>query len=276
MTLAEAREVVRRAAADATAVRPIREVLRIQAALHLLRTAPDELTLGSMLRLVAADVHTPLRIASAHGLAGLSDPRAIAAIDAGCFDADPSLRSICVRASSRREPITAWARFSAPIRAVRSGTPTRGEQEVVASLLDACLDLPRARDAGPPSEPLVVEPRWIDLAAELRQDAVIGYSARRLLDGLPLAVAVAAIDRFPRRSVVAVVGLAVGGVRRDWVSRYRSGEHGVWAEVREHADAIAADPGLRAEAAGSARPRNGGQGGPRRSGRGACVHPRRT
>lgn len=186
-----------------------------------------------------------LRIACAHALADLRDRRADAVLDRRWDDADHLIASITVRHALLRDVTTAWARFAPAIEAVRAGATGR-DARVVALLLHATHGGISPRRLSP--DPAVAEPRLVELAAELRRHPTIGETARHLLSELPKKLVRAAVDRHPRRPP-AIVPVATPA-RRDFLARYRAGEHAVWDElVQQHAAAIDQHPDLRAEAA---------------------------
>ena len=93
--------------------------------------------------------------------------------------------------------------------------------------------------------PLVAEQRLVDLAARLRRHDGVGRDARALLAAAPLALAIAAVERYPFEPVLPRVPMPEP---RDFLARYRKGQRGVWNELVENALAVAQHAELRDEA----------------------------
>jgi HEAT repeat protein len=197
-----------------------------------------------LVRLFDAHPDDRLRYACAHALAALNDARAAAALDRRWSDADDTVASIAIGAALSRDLATAWQRFAPHVEPVLAGTASLDDEQIVATLLHRCHGGSTPRRLDP--DPLVVEPRFVDLAARLRRHPQIGSTARRVLDAVPREVAFAAIEANP----IAPPPLAAAALpaRRDFVARYLAGEHAVWAELVGQANAIAQHPELRAEA----------------------------
>jgi len=122
----------------------------------------------------------------------------------------------------------------------RATTPA--EEKVVRRLLDACYGSAPRRTFDP--DPFIVEPRLIDLAARLRHLEQFTMIARLVLSAVPLAQAVAAIERYPHEPVQPRAALPE---RADFLARYLAGERSVWNETVEHALAVVQHDELRAE-----------------------------
>lgn len=189
--------------------------------------------------LIAIDhVDDSVRLEAARLLASSHDPRAHAALDARWADPRGPIATIAVRAGAFRDLAGLWHRFLPHIQAVldrRSDTPT--DEAIVAKLLYVCHGEP---------EPLVTEPRLLDLAARLRRHRVVGAAARMALEAAPRGAALAAIERYPYEP--PLLARMPPPERRDYVARYRAGEHAVWDELVEHALAVAQHADLRLEA----------------------------
>src|SRR5262249_53509662 len=158
-------------------------------------------------------------------------------------DASSIISTICVRAALNRDLATAWTRFAPHIEAVLAARSPVDEY-ILAMLLYACHGGSEPRTLDP--DPLVVEPRFVELAAQLRRHEGLGASARMILRVLPRQQAVAAIERHPQAtSAPPRVSLPA---RRDYLARYLAGEHAAWDELVTHAVAIAQHAELRDEA----------------------------
>ncbi|HUJ58598.1 MAG TPA: HEAT repeat domain-containing protein, partial [Kofleriaceae bacterium] len=239
----------RRALAPAT--RAGTEVGRGGELIRMLGARGDLESLELMIRMLAGHPERAIRMACAHALAALPDPRAHAALDAHWADADSSIGNVAVRAAVFRDLATVWSRFLPAIQIVldrRSDTPV--EEEIVRRLLYVCHGGALPRKLAPDGDPLVVEPRLIELAARLRRHDYIGQWARSVLGVSPRAAALAAIERYPHEPVLARVALPE---RRDFLARYLAGERGAWNELIEHALAVVQHAELRAEAHAVAR-----------------------
>src|SRR4029077_1523543 len=124
-------------------------------------------------------------------LAGSRDPRAHAALDARWADPRAPGATIAVRGRVFRDVATLWPRFLPHIQAVldrRSETPI--DEAIVAKLLYVCHGGETPRTVDP--DPLVAEPRLLDLAARLRRHRVVGAAARLALEAAPRGPALAA------------------------------------------------------------------------------------
>src|SRR5262249_8620854 len=121
-------------------------------------------------------------------------------------------------------------------------------ERIVSRLLYVCHGGEMPRRVEP--DPLIAEPRLLDLAARLRRHPTVGASARMVLEVAPRERALAAIDRYPYVPVLARTGLPAS---RDYVARYLGGERDVWDEVVAQGLAIAQHAELRDEALAVAR-----------------------
>jgi hypothetical protein len=142
-----------------------------------------------------------------------------------------------VRAELRRDLANAWRRFAPHIQAVLGDQGLPSDATVVASLLFVLATEPTC---------LAGEPRFVDLAARVRAYPRIGEWARGVLEAIPLAQAIAAVERYPRR--LPRVTRGVLPERRDMLARYHGGEHAVWGELIAYAAAISLHVELRDEA----------------------------
>jgi len=223
---------------------PSRELARAQAAIGVLGARQDVESVELLVRLFENHPDDRLRIACAHALARLRDPRAAAALDRRWADADSTVSTIAVRGSLIRDLATAWDRFAPHLQPVLDGSASAIDEQIVGTLFYVCHGGMTPRDFDP--DPLRVEPRFVDLAARLRRHRFLGSWSRRVLEVVPRDEVAAAIARHPYVApVVAPVALPA---RRDFVARYLAGERGVWGELVEHAVAIAQHAELRAEA----------------------------
>jgi len=190
-----------------------------------------------------------LRTTCARALAALGDCGGLAALDARWDDADHIIANIAVRDALQRDPATAWARFGAHIEAVRAGTGSARDERIVGHLLYAAHGGMTPRRLAP--DPVTVEPRLVELAAELCRHRQLGDSARMLLADIPRELALAAVRR--PRPAAPPPPPAPRPSRRDFLTRYRAGELAVWGELVAHAGAIAEHADLHAEATAVAR-----------------------
>ncbi|HTR51292.1 MAG TPA: HEAT repeat domain-containing protein [Kofleriaceae bacterium] len=246
MTVEDARKALVETGATTLVPLPKPELDRACGAIRELGKAGDVDSAGTLARLLESHPDRRLRVAAAHALAGIDDERAHTALDARWDDKDNTIATVAVRAAVFRDLPTVWTRFRAPVQAVldrRSDTP--GEERVVAMLLYACHGGTHPRRIEPSADPLVVEPRLVDLAARLRRHDVIGDTARRVLSVVPRDEAIAAIERYPYDPVLPRVPLPE---RRDFLARYLAGERGVWNELVEQAVAVVQHAELRDEA----------------------------
>jgi HEAT repeat protein len=196
-----------------------------------------------------------IRLACAHALATIADPRAAAVLDRRLTDLDGNVSFLAVRAALARQAATgfagAWERF-APHLALASFA----DEVLVSRLLRALTGTTAPRRVDPALDPLLHEPRFVDLAARLRRHETLGGEARRLLAALPLATAVAAIERNPIDAAAlygAGTAAPVRPARGDFLARYQAGEHSAWDELVRAAPAVLAHDDLRSEAQAVAR-----------------------
>jgi hypothetical protein len=129
---------------------------------------------------------------------------------------------------------------------VIDGTATAIDAAIVSTLFYVLHGGVSPRKVPPASDPLVIEPRFIDLAARVRHDAGVGDAARMLLEVVPRDQVFAAIDKYPR--VVSPVVPVPMPARRDFLARYQAGEHSAWDELVTHASAVVQHPALAEEA----------------------------
>lgn len=130
-----------------------------------------------------------------------------------------------------------WRRYAPYIQAVLGEQPTAADVDEVEALLVGLGEQPSVLDG---------EARFVDLAAKLRAHPRLGAPARRALAQLPLAKAIAAIERYPRRGPRVTRGPMPE--TRDFLARYRAGDRAVWDELIGHASAISLHAELREEA----------------------------
>jgi hypothetical protein len=142
-----------------------------------------------------------------------------------------------IRVELRRDLASGWRRFAPHIQAVLGDQAAASDATIVASLLYVLSTEP---------EWLAGEPRVVDLAARLRAYPRLGEWARSVLEAVPLAQAIAAVERYPRRAPRVTRGPLPS--RRDMVARYCDGEHEVWEQLVGHAAAISLHPDMREEA----------------------------
>jgi hypothetical protein len=154
-------------------------------------------------------------------------------------DDQPSADALAaaIRDELRRDVAGSWRRFAGSVQAVLGDQAAATDATIVASLLFVLATEPACLDD---------EPRFVDLAARLRAYPRLGEHARGVLAAIPLAQAVAAIERYPRRAPRVTRGALPE--RRDLLARYRAGEHAVWSELVGHAAAISLHVELRDEA----------------------------
>lgn len=154
-------------------------------------------------------------------------------------DDQPSADALAaaIRVELRRDIAGCWRRFAPHVQAVLGDQAAATDATIVASLLFVLATEPAC---------LASEPRFVDLAARVRAYPRIGPHARGVLEAIPLAQAIAAVERYPRRQPRVTRGVLPE--RRDMLVRYRAGEHAVWAELIGHAAAISLHVELRDEA----------------------------
>ena len=224
---------------------PTGELQRAQAAISALGARADQDSIELILRIFESHPDDRLRIRCAHALATSADPRASAALDRRWADADSSISTIAVRAGVMRAVDTAFRRFEPHLSAIteRVGTPV--DAAIVSTLFYVLHGgmSPRKFPAG--SDPLAIEPRFVELAAQLRHDDQVGEAARKLLEVVSREHVVSLIERHPR--VVPVVAPVPIPSRADFLARYERGEHTAWDELCSHADAVAQHPELALE-----------------------------
>ncbi|HEY1559138.1 MAG TPA: HEAT repeat domain-containing protein [Kofleriaceae bacterium] len=246
MTVEDARKALVESGATTLVPLPKQALDRACAAIRALGSAGDRDSVPALARLLEASPDRRLRTAVAHALAAIDDEHAAAALDARWLDDDGVIASIAVRAAVCRDLPTVWSRFLGPIQAVLDRrTDSPDEERIVAKLLYVCHGGSEPRQIAPGQDPLVVEPRLVDLAARLRHHELIGHYARRALSVVPREEAIAAIERYPHDPVLPRVAAPE---RRDYLARYLGGERGVWNELVEQAVAVVQHDELRAEA----------------------------
>jgi hypothetical protein len=196
----------------------------------------------------AGHPHRVIREECARALETLADPRAYAALDRAWGDADIAIENVAIHSAIYRDVPTMWSRFAPAIAAIATDPAA---ERIVEVMFFQCHGGKDPRRQAPERDPLLVEPRVIELAAQLRRHRRIGKAARACLGAVPLALATAAIAAHP----LAPPAAAPAGLpsRRDYLARYTAGEHAVWDELLAHAGAIAQHADLRAEAAAVAR-----------------------
>ncbi|MBA3453087.1 MAG: HEAT repeat domain-containing protein [Deltaproteobacteria bacterium] len=226
---------------------PTAELQRAQNAIAVLGARGDQGSLELILRIFESHPDDRLRLRCAHALAAISDPRATAALDRRWADADSSISTIAVRAGLLRDVATAWSRFAAHTTAIMSRVGTHVDVAIVATLLYVLHGGFSPRRFPPDGDPLVIEPRFVDFAVQVRHDDGVGDAARMLLEELPRDQLLALIEKYPR--VVKVAAAVPVPTRADFLARYERGEHAAWDELCTHADAIAQHPDLALEAA---------------------------
>ena len=225
---------------------PTVELDRACAAIRLLGAHGDTGATPILVRLFEGHPDRRVRLAAAHALAGIDDARAHVALDQRWADADATIATIAVRAAVFRDLATMWQRFRAPVQAVldrRSDTPV--EEQIVMTLFYVCHGGTWPRTIAAESDPLLVEPRLVDLAARLRHHEHIGASARDVLALVPRDQAIAAIERYPYEPVLPRASVPE---HRDFLARYLDGERGVWNEIVEQAVAVVQHADVREEA----------------------------
>jgi hypothetical protein len=139
-----------------------------------------------------------------------------------------------IRSELRRDVAGSWRRFASHVQAVLGDQAAASDATIVASLLFVLATEPAC---------LSSEPRFVDLAARVRAYPRIGEYARGVLEAIPLAEAIAAVERYPRRAPRVTRGALPE--RRDMLVRYCAGEHAVWAELVGLAAAISLHVELR-------------------------------
>lgn len=225
---------------------PTPDLQRAQNAISVLGARGDVESIEVLIRIFESHPDDRLRIRSAHALAGIPDPRAYAALDRRWADADSSISTIAVRAALMRDPMHAWDRFAPHVTRVVAKTATHVDHAIVASLFYVLHGGVSPRKVPVASDPLVLEPRFIELAAELRHDRDVGEAARMLLEIVPRDQVLAAIEKHPR-AVPIVVPVALPA-RRDFLARYQAGDHAAWDELVASSDAVVQHAELAEEA----------------------------
>lgn len=226
---------------------PTIELQRAQNAIGVLGARGDQESLELILRIFESHPDDRLRVRCGHALAVIEDPRAWTALDRRWADADSSISTVAVRASLVRDLASAWARFSLHTDAVKRGTGSAVDAAIVSTLFYVLHGGVSPRKFAAGRDPVAVEPRFIELAAQLRHDAGAGEAARTLLEVLPKQLTVAMIRKHPR--VVAVQAPVTIPARADFLARYERGEHAAWDELCAHGDAVAQHRELALEAA---------------------------
>ncbi len=219
---------------------------RVTRAIEVLGMRGDRDAAPLLLRLFEGHPNRVIRTEAAHALHGIADPDASAVLEARWNDADPTIENIAIHAALLRDPAAAWARFAAQIVAVRAGTGDAVATRLVHLVLHQSHGGKTPRRVAPARDPLLREPRLVELAAELRHVPGLDEPARRVLGAIPLPDARVAIARHPRLTALAP---AVLPARRDFLARYASGEYAVWDELVALGPAIAQHAELRVEAA---------------------------
>ncbi|MFO0740471.1 MAG: HEAT repeat domain-containing protein [Labilithrix sp.] len=202
-------------------------------ALETLAALAPAATLPLALGLADSESRRRVRMAALNALTLIKDPSARAFFEARWRDPDEFVARLAIRDTLQADPTRAWTLASA-----LGGSPE--DAAVLGSLFSVAQ-----------ADSLAREPRLVDLAARFRRNERFGGEARRVLSVAPRSVAVVAIERHPIAS--AARGIVKMPPRRDYLSRYESGEHAAWDELLAHAPAVAADASLREEAAAVAR-----------------------
>jgi hypothetical protein len=161
----------------------------------------------------------------------------LATAAAGGGDDEWTALEVAIRDALAGDPSAHWKRFAAHVQAVLGDQAVAEDTTIVTAVLRVLAREPAWLDA---------EPRFVDLASRVRAYPRIGDAARGLLAAMPIARAVAAIERYPRRAPRVTRGPLPE--RRDYLVRYRGGERAVWSELIAHAAAISLHAELRAEA----------------------------
>ena len=174
---------------------PAVELQRAQAAISALGARGDQGSLELILRIFESHPDDRLRIRCAHALAASADSRASDALDRRWADADSSISTIAVRAAVMRDLATAWTRFGPHIAAITGHVGTPVDAAIVATLFYVLHGGVSPRKSPPGGDPLAVEPRFLELAAQVRHHDQVGEAARMLLEVLPRAQVVALIER---------------------------------------------------------------------------------
>lgn len=226
---------------------PTAELQRAQNAISVLGARGDQASLELILRIFESHPDDRLRLRCANALATIEDSRAWTALDRRWADADSSISTVAVRAGLMRDLASAWARFALHIDAVKRKAGSHVDEAIVATLFHVLHGgvMPRKFAAG--KDPVATEPRFLELAVQLRHDVQVGQAARTLLEILPRDLVVAMIHKHPR--VVPIVAPVPIPARMDFLARYERGEHGAWDELCTHADAVAQHRELALEAA---------------------------
>lgn len=209
-------------------------------ALEVLAELDPRGALTIALRTIDAPASRALRRAAANALAKIDDPAARTWFEAHWRDEDESVARTAMRDTLLRAPTRAWT--------LASELDGGGE---LAQLFALAHGGATPRRFGPADDPLVREPRWLDLAARFRRDERIGGYARSLLSVAPRERAVAAIERHPISRTPR--GPVTMPSRRDFLARYEGGDYAAWDALVEHAGAVATDAVLREEAVAVAR-----------------------
>lgn len=231
----------------AAALQPMPEGgARVTRAIEVLGMRGDRDAAPLLLRLFEGHPNRVIRTEAAQALKGIDDPQAAEVLEARWTDADPTVENIAIHAALLRDPTAAWARYAPQIAAVRAGTGDAIATRLVHLVLHQSHGGKTPRRVAPERDPLLREPRLVELAAELRHVPGFDEPARRVLGAIPLPDALAAIARHPRAVAVAP---AMVPARRDFLARYTSGEYAAWDELVALGPAIAQHADLRAEAA---------------------------
>ncbi len=248
-----AEEQQRLAALSPEGPRPL-PALRAQRALEVLGRRGDVESLDLMVRVFEGHPDDELRATAAYALTMFDDPRAHAALDSAWADAHDGVRHMAVEASLARDPKGAWSRFERHLEAVLNDTGTADDTMVVAEVLNILRGRWAPRGVAPERDPLLIEPRFYELAARVRRRPFLDHFARRVLELLPRDELDALLARFPLATEKAPRKPRVRmPKRRDFVARYQAGEYAVWEELIKHTAAVNKHPDLYDEAMAVAR-----------------------
>jgi Flp pilus assembly protein TadD len=225
-----------------------RAVIRAKEAISLLGAMADGPSLELFLRVFQQHPDDWLRLACAHALTYYDDELAIAALRRAWGDADATIGSIAVRAAIAREPAGIWAAFERHIEAVSNDSATADDLSIVYRMLSAVHGGSSPRKVEAARDPLLLEPRLCELAARWRAHPRLDDPSRRLLELLPKPELNALLARIQLKAKPAAKEpRIVLPKRRDFVTRYRAGEHAVWNELVKHTPALLAHGDLHEE-----------------------------
>jgi hypothetical protein len=194
-------------------------------------------------------IHRPLRIDAGHALFAMKADEARSALESMIGDDNHLSRFLGVRAVFERDPDRAYDYFESRFREADSGSRAVAWQALhlfvpTSRSLVQGKSVPRWAEARAPSW-LKRDPRWLDMCARLRRDAVLGDVARDVLRYADEDHTRRALSRARQEEPPRMIDQRVKRIG-DLASRYRSGQFdAVWRDIRSLGNI---DGDLRAEA----------------------------